>query len=81
MTMTKADAERSRLLAMLANGPERRMAQDARLGRPPQRGDLDQARSYRARLAALDRGADIEVSAEAPERAPDALGLDRSNLD
>ena len=73
-------AERDRLISMLANGPERRMAQDARLGRPPQRGDLVQARSYRAQLAALDTGR-VEVSANAQERAPDALGLDRSRLD
>ena len=74
-------AERDRLLSMLANGPERRMAQDARLGRPPQRGDLTQASSYRAQLAALDAGR-VEVSANnAQERAPDALGLDRSRLD
>jgi hypothetical protein len=65
---------------MLANGPERRMAQDARLGRPPQRGDLEQARSYRAQLTALDAGR-VEVSTNAQERAPDALGLDRSRLD
>ena len=74
-------AERDRLLSMLANGPERRMAQDARLGHAPQRGDLDQARRYRARLAALDAGLAPEAVPDAQERAPDALGLDRSKLD
>ncbi len=76
------NAERDRLQSMLANGPERRMAQDQRLGRAPQRGDLEQARSYRARLAALDAGQAPEREAPTREvQAPDALGLDRSRLD
>lgn len=74
-------AERARLISMLANGPERRMAQDAAQGRGAQRADELQARTYRARLAALDRGPEATdlVTIETPSNDP--LGLDRSGLD
>lgn len=46
-------AERTRLLAMLANGPERRIAQDIARGLGPDRADMAQALAYRTLLASL----------------------------
>lgn len=54
-----SEAERARLLRVLAEGPERRMAQDRALGMGVQRADEWQARDYRAQLAALDAGAEL----------------------
>ena len=75
----RVEADRLRLLRMLANGPERRMAQDAAHGWGAQRADVEQARRYRALLTALGRGEDVPEVGNAGPR--DVLGLDRSTLD
>jgi hypothetical protein len=71
------DYERAGLLRMLASGPWRRMAQDRALGMGPQRADMVQARSYRLRLEALDRGRGEDVATDGDESVDDGLGLDR----
>jgi hypothetical protein len=49
------EAQRARLLQMLADGPERRMTRDRDLGWGLQRADMWQAHSYRCQLKALDK--------------------------
>jgi hypothetical protein len=72
-------AERDRLMSALRTGPWRRMAQDRALGMRPQRADMVQARGYRLRVEALERGTGgLNVE---PEVDMGALALDRMERD